>query len=99
MENNNFEHYCNNCKYGTNYKTNYDKHCKTKLHERHGEKKINIFKCDLCDFECKLKSDCNAHKISKHTTIKEKEEKSKHYCKCCNFGTIRKAMMKRRRNI
>lgn len=74
--------YCQSCKYGCDNNSTYDKHLKSQVHARCGQKKV--YKCEFCEYETKISLwNCKMHVISKHST-KEIRAQQKYYCSICD---------------
>lgn len=96
MENNELKYKCEKCNYLTNYKSSYDKHLRSILHQT-GEKKIRSDKkenkCDRCEKSFSSQQSLKNHILNKHLDVKKeiniKKEitEYKHYCKYCNLGS------------
>jgi hypothetical protein len=88
-----YKYNCAKCDYNTNYKSSYDKHIKSILHETgkkktRNDKKEN--KCNECEEIFSSQQSLKNHILNKHKEKekKEKKEKSakKYYCKICDIG-------------
>ena len=80
MENKKF--YCKSCKYGCDNNSTYEKHLKSQVHARGGQKKV--YKCEFCEYETKISLwNCKMHVIAKHST-KEVRAQQKYYCSICD---------------
>ncbi len=49
-----------------------------------------IYKCDKCGYSTHIKIASTVHYLNYHSTLKERKEKYKFYCKHCNFGSMTK---------
>ena len=80
MENKKF--YCQSCNYGCNNNSTYNKHLKSQVHARGGQKKV--YKCEFCEYETKISLwNCKMHVIARHST-KEVRAQQKYYCEICD---------------
>ena len=76
--------YCENCKYGCDNNSTYNKHLNSQVHARGGGKKI--YKCEACDYTTKISIwNCKMHYIAKHAP-KEERAKQKYYCSTCDIA-------------
>ena len=74
--------YCQSCKYGCDNNSTYNKHLKSQVHARGGQKKV--YKCEFCEYETKISLwNCKMHVIAKHST-KEVRTQQKYYCSICD---------------
>ena len=74
--------YCQSCKYGCDNNSTYNKHLKSQVHARGGQKKV--YKCEFCEYETKISLwNCKMHVIAKHST-KEVRTHQKYYCSICD---------------
>ena len=73
--------HCDTCNYSAVYKSEYDKHIKSKRHKRGGH---NIdYKCGDCDYTGLNRWNLTMHQATTHYTIKQKKE-LKYYCDVCD---------------
>ena len=74
MENKELKYKCEKCNYLTNYKSSYDKHLRSILHQT-GEKKIRSDKkenkCEKCEKKFSSQQSLKNHIINKHSDIKK----------------------------
>jgi hypothetical protein len=84
---------CEKCNFATNAKQAYEKHLLTEKHKTGKRKtrtdKIRKDKCEECDYTSQSYASMERHVLNKHASIKERKEKFKYYCECCDFGTFR----------
>jgi len=74
--------YCESCEYGCDNNSTYNKHLKSQVHSRGGQKKV--YKCEYCEYETKISMwNCKMHVIAKHST-KEVRAQQKYYCAICD---------------
>ena len=74
--------YCQSCDYGCDNNSTYNKHLKSQVHARGGQKKV--YKCEFCDYETKISVwNCKMHVIAKHAS-KEVRAQQKYYCSICD---------------
>jgi hypothetical protein len=88
-----FEYVCEKCNFGSNVKIAYEVHLKTVKHIT-GKRKIRCDKkisdkCPDCEYTTKCYMAMMTHILNKHASTKERKEKFKYYCECCNFGTFK----------
>jgi len=88
-EENNSKFKCEECNYKTNYKSSYDKHLRSVLHQT-GERKIRSDKknknCNICEYSCSTEKNLKSHKLIYHLTKDDRKEKFKYYCEKCDYG-------------
>ncbi len=88
----NYLYYCNSCDYKCNVKSSWEKHLLTTLHITGKRKvrtdKIDPYTCKNCSFKTKNKVALKQHNLNYHSTITERENEFKFYCKYCDFGTF-----------
>ncbi len=89
---NEYKYYCDQCKFGAQYKSIFDQHCQTILHitgkkKQRKDKKPNV-KCTKCEYETKLDRNLKLHILNKHSTKEEREKGFTYYCKGCDFGVF-----------
>ncbi len=86
---NNFKFKCEKCNYNTNYKSSYDKHLRSVLHQT-GERKERSDKknkkCEICGYICSTDKNLKSHKLVNHLTKEDRKEKFKYYCEICDYG-------------
>ncbi len=91
MEENEFKFKCEKCEYYTNFKSSYDKHLTSSIHQT-GERKVRTDKkdpkCDKCNYECSSQQSLREHILNLHSTKEEREKEFKFYCKSCDFGKM-----------
>lgn len=90
MEEENKKYICEKCNFNSKYKSSYDKHLNSVLHntgikKTRSDKKIN--KCETCEEIFASQNALKEHILNKHSDIKLKEENYKYYCKYCNIGS------------
>ena len=74
--------YCQSCKYGCDNNSTYNKHLKSQVHARGGQKKV--YKCEFCDYTTKISIwNCKMHTIAMHSS-KEVRSQQKYYCSICD---------------
>ena len=74
--------YCKSCNYGCDNNSTYNKHLKSQVHARGGQKKV--YKCEFCDYETKISIwNCKMHTIAMHSS-KEVRAQQKYYCSDCD---------------
>uniref|UniRef100_A0A6C0E2Q5 C2H2-type domain-containing protein n=1 Tax=viral metagenome TaxID=1070528 RepID=A0A6C0E2Q5_9ZZZZ len=74
--------YCQSCDYGCDNNSTYNKHLKSQVHARGGQKKI--YKCEYCDYSTKISVwNCKMHTLAKHAS-KEVKAQQKYYCDSCD---------------
>ena len=74
--------YCKSCNYGCDNNSTYNKHLKSQVHGRGGQKKV--YKCEFCDYETKISVwNCKMHTIAMHSS-KEVRAQQKYYCSICD---------------
>ena len=77
----NKEYYCDTCKYGSEYKTEFNKHLNSAKHKRGG--KYIEHNCEICDYKALNKSNLTVHQVTKHYTVEQKKT-LKYYCELCD---------------
>ena len=76
--------YCETCKYGCDNNSTYNKHLKSQVHARGGQKKT--YKCQSCDYQTQISVwNYKMHYIAKHAT-KEERAQQKYYCSTCDIA-------------
>ena len=81
--------YCQSCDYGCDNNSTYNKHLKSQVHARGGQKKI--YKCEYCDYSTKISVwNCKMHTLAKHAS-KEVKAQQKYYCVLCDVVFFCKA--------
>jgi hypothetical protein len=96
MDQNKF--YCECCKFGCDYISQYNQHLETEKHKNNGigiRKKKELKKCDRCNFTTNKTTNINVHRLTKHGTPEEREKGFTYYCKKCDFGTFTKILYER----
>ncbi len=74
--------YCKSCNYGCDNNSTYNKHLKSQVHARGGQKKV--YKCEFCDYTTKISVwNCKMHTIAMHSS-KEVRAQQKYYCSICD---------------
>ena len=74
--------YCETCKYGCDNNSTYNKHLKSQVHARGGQKKI--YKCEYCDYTTNISIwNYKMHYVARHAT-KEVRAQQKYYCSICD---------------
>jgi len=74
--------YCETCKYGCDNNSTYNKHLKSQVHARGGQKKI--YKCEYCDYTTNISIwNYKMHYVARHAT-KEVRAQQKYYCSTCD---------------
>lgn len=96
----NYRFFCDKCKYGTNIKNCYERHCKSTLHRTGKRKKRsdlkapNGYQCDICDFHSNNRKNYLLHKLNYHSDKDERKHRFNYYCEACDFGVFSKAAYK-----
>lgn len=77
------KYFCDVCQYETKNKYSFNRHNKTKMHEKrmNNGTKENIYNCSDCSYTTKDKSNFNRHKKAHTETIVHK-----YYCKLCDLS-------------
>lgn len=87
---------CDKCQFFTNYKSKWDKHERTTLHQT-GKKKVRsdkkrIDKCTKCDYTSSEITNMTQHILNEHGSLEEKKEGFTYYCEYCDYGTFAKTL-------
>ncbi len=90
-----YKYTCGQCKYNTNYKSQWNKHIDTEKHKT-GKRKIRSDKkdppkCTICNHTSTDITNLKLHILNKHSTIEEKQNKFKY----CDFGSFSKRLYDR----
>ena len=91
MEKEDYTFYCDKCRYGCKFKSEYDKHCDTGLHKTgkrkpRSDKKEDNYKCKQCDYETHNIGNYKIHVLNNHSDEKTRIKSFKHYVK--NVGLV-----------
>ena len=96
MEHKKSNYNCEQCDFHTNANSAWIKHIETELHKTgkrktRSDKKI-VNTCDKCGYKSTSNSSLNIrqHILNMHSTIEERIEKFKYYCKKCDYGCFSK---------
>jgi hypothetical protein len=96
MSNNiDYNHICHKCNYKTDLLSSYKKHLESTLHKTGRRKvrvdrKVDIYKCDKCNYETANKIIFKQYELNEHSNKEEREKEFKYYCKICDIGTFSK---------
>lgn len=92
LENDSYKYICEKCNFKVNTKIRWENHLITEKHLLGQRKKRSDYKeplkCVKCTYMTKNKTTLIQHELNEHSTIKERAEKFKYYCKDCDFGTF-----------
>ena len=92
MENLEYKHICEKCKFKTNIKAHWEAHIITSIHQTGERKKRKDIKephkCEKCEYKSKNIVNVKQHYLNEHGTTKEREKEFKYYCKDCDYGTF-----------
>jgi len=83
---------CKECKYETNYKSQWNNHINTTLHKTGKRKTRSDRKCPLkcphCDHKINNNTNMRLHMLNHHSTPDERRKGFTYYCEYCDFGTF-----------
>lgn len=88
-----YKYICEKCNYKHNSKTNYEQHCKTKLHlgteRKTRSDKLGLeYKCEKCEYKTTNKNNYLTHSLNNHSTKENRKQEFKYYCDACDFGVF-----------
>ena len=85
---------CEKCNFICNTKARWNAHINTQLHITGQRKKRSDYKeplrCDRCEYKTKNRMILEQHILNEHSTLDERKNKFKYYCKTCDYGSISK---------
>jgi hypothetical protein len=88
-----YKYYCEKCKYGTDIIHSMKSHEQSYIHQnghKKSRKKIELYKCEDCEYINNHKYNYISHKLNHHGTKEDREKEFKYYCKLCDTGTYAK---------
>ena len=92
-----YKYYCDKCKVGFSYKSQYNIHCKTSKHlneKKYKDRlKREVFVCESCKtFKTRNKNLFSAHLLSYHSTSEERKNGYPYYCDLCDIGVFHNSL-------
>lgn len=83
---------CEKCNFKCMYKSAYDAHLKSGLHQTgHRKKRCDSngpYNCDKCNYTTTNKTTFKKHTLNEHANKQTREKEFRYYCKHCDFGTF-----------
>ena len=102
MDNNieNFKYCCEICNYKCKYQAHWKQHLDSDKHNNNGKRKTRCDKllepkCNLCSFTTNNLTNMKVHKLTKHSTVEDRQTEFKFYCLKCDFGTFAEILYNR----
>lgn len=97
-----YKYICEKCNFKNNYMSHWIKHIETEFHKT-GKKKIrsdkkNALNCTKCEYTCKSNILMIQHRLNTHSTLEERMNEFKYYCKLCDYGTFSKDFIEKHNN-
>ena len=89
-----YKYTCKQCKFNTNYESQWLKHTNTTKHKTGKRKtrsdKIGPIKCTLCKHVSLNNANMKIHVLNNHSSKEERKKGFKYYCKYCDYGSFAK---------